>query len=93
MSANKFTDTQLVLLSAAAQHPEGALELSPDLKASGAKKVVGKLLRGGLVEEVPARGILPPWRRDDQHEPLALRITKVGLATIGIEVGRRRANG
>jgi hypothetical protein len=87
MSTNKFTDTQLVLLSAAAQHPEGALELSSDLKASGAKKVVGKLLREGLIEEVPARGILPTWRRDDNHEALALRITKLGLAIIGIEAG------
>ena len=32
MSANKLTDTQLVLLSAAAQHPEGTIELASDLK-------------------------------------------------------------
>ena len=38
MSANKLTDTQLVLLSAAAQHPEGAIELASDLKGGAAKK-------------------------------------------------------
>jgi hypothetical protein len=59
MSANKLTDTQLVLLSAAAQHPEGAIEFASDLKGGAAKKVVGKLLRDGLIEEIPAGGALP----------------------------------
>jgi hypothetical protein len=49
MSSNKLTDTQLVLLSAAAQHPEGAIDLPSDLKGGVAKKVVGKLLREGLI--------------------------------------------
>ena len=44
MSANKLTDTQLVLRSAAAQHPEGAIELASDLKGGAAKKTIGKLL-------------------------------------------------
>ena len=48
---------------------------------------VGKLLHGGLVEEVPARGALPVWRRDDDAGPLALRITLDGLAAIGVEAG------
>jgi capsular polysaccharide biosynthesis protein len=56
MSMNKLTDTQLVLLSAAAQHPEGAIELAPDLKGA-AKKAVGKLLRDGFIEEIPAGGL------------------------------------
>src|ERR1700704_1211812 len=47
MSANKLTDTQLVLLSAAAQHPEGAIELASDLKGGADKKAVSRLLRGG----------------------------------------------
>ena len=38
MSANKLTDTQLVLLSAAAQQPEGAIVFAPDLKGGGATK-------------------------------------------------------
>ena len=86
MSANKLTDTLLVLLSAAAQHPEGAIELASDLKG-GTKKAVGKLLRGGFIEEIPARGALPVWRRDDDAGALALRITPHGLAAIGVEAG------
>jgi len=87
MSANKLTDTQLVLLSAAAQHPEGAIELASDLKDSAAEKAIGKLLQGGLIEEIPACGVLPVWRRDDDAGPRALRITPRGLAVIGVEAG------
>jgi len=87
MSANKLTDTQLVLLSAAAQHPEGAIEFAPDLKGGAATKAVGKLLRDGFIEKIPANGALPVWRRDDDAGPLALRITPHGLAAIGVEAG------
>jgi hypothetical protein len=86
MSANKLTDTLLVLLSAAAQHPKGVIELTSDLKGA-TKKAVGKLLRDGFIEEIPARGELPVWRRDDDAGPLALRITAHGLAAIGAEAG------
>src|SRR6516164_155655 len=87
MSANKLTDTQLVLLSAAAQHPEGAIEFASDPKDGAAEKAVGKLLQGRLIEEIPARGALPVWRRDDDAGPRALRITPHGLAAIGVEAG------
>jgi hypothetical protein len=49
----KLTDTQLVLLSAASQREDGAVVLAPNLKGSAAGKVVGKLLREGLIEERP----------------------------------------
>jgi hypothetical protein len=84
---NKLNDRQLVLLSAAAQHPEGAIELASHLKGGAAKKVVGKLMRDGLIEEIAARGALPVWRSDDDAGALALRITPHGLAAIGIEAG------
>src|SRR6516225_4219200 len=83
MSSNKLRDAQLVLLSSAAQHPDGAIE--HELKGAAAKKVVGKLLREGLIEEVPSRATLPVWRRDDNQGSLALCITKDGLAAIGVE--------
>jgi len=83
MSLNKLTDAQLVLLSSAARHPEGAIEL--ELKGAAAKKVVGKLLREGLIEEVPSHDTLPIWRRDDNQGSLSLRITKAGLVAIGVE--------
>ena len=81
----KLTDTQLVLLSAAAQHQDGAVEIGPKLKGSAAQKVLSKLLSEHLVEEIPARGALPAWRRDDDKGALALRITERGLAAIGAD--------
>ena len=88
MSATKLTDTQLVLLSAAAQHPAGAIELASDLKDGAAEKAIDKLLQGGVIEEIPAGGALPVWRRDDDAGPPALRITPHGLAAIGVEAER-----
>jgi hypothetical protein len=84
----KLTDTQLVLLSAASQREDGGIELAPDLKGA-ARKMIGKLLAEGLVEEVQARGSLPVWRRDDQGA-MALRITGRGLAAIGVDGGSTR---
>jgi hypothetical protein len=83
----KLTDTQLVLLSAAAQREDGSIELAPNLKGAAVHKVVGKLLTEGLVEEIQARGALPVWRRDDGQGALALRITQRGLAAIGVDEG------
>jgi hypothetical protein len=85
MSANKLTDTQLVLLSAAAQREDGAIDPAKGPKGGLAKKAIGKLLSDGLVEEVPAGSTLPAWRRDHDQGPLALRITARGLAAIGID--------
>jgi hypothetical protein len=81
----KLTDTQLVLLSAASQREDGAVVLAPSLKGGAAGKVIGKLLRDGLVEEVPAGASMPVWRRDDDAGPLSIRITPQGLASIGLE--------
>jgi hypothetical protein len=85
MSPNKLTDTQLVLLAAASQREDGALDPADGPKGGLAKKAIGKLLTDGLVEEVPASGMLPAWRRDDDRGPLALCITPRGLAAIGVE--------
>ena len=87
----KLTDTQLVILSAASQREDCAIELAPNLKGAAAHKVVGKLLADGLIEEIEARGSLPVWRRDEDKGPLALRITKRGLAAIQVDQGGARA--
>jgi hypothetical protein len=81
----RLTDTQLVLLSAASQRESRAVILAPELKGSAATKVVGGLLREKLIEEIPANGSLPVWRRDEDAGALALRITERGLSAIGID--------
>ena len=59
-----------------------------DLGKGGAPKVVGKLLTQGLIEEIPAPGALPIWRRDEENGAVALRITRRGLAAIRIDEHR-----
>ena len=80
----KLTDTQLVLLSAASQRDDRALERPANLPGGAAGRVVAKLLAEGLVEEVQPRGSLPVWRRDGDGAH-ALRITKKGLSAIQVE--------
>jgi len=81
----KLTDTQLIILSAASQRDDRGVELPANLKGGAARKVVDKLIRAGLLEEVRVRGSLREWRRDDDNGPLALRITKQGLEAVGVE--------
>jgi hypothetical protein len=81
----RLTDTQLVILSAASQRDDRGVELPANVKGKAARKVVDKLIRAGLLEEVRAGGSLPVWRRDDDSGPRALRITKSGLEAIDVE--------
>jgi hypothetical protein len=77
----KLTDTQLVLLSAASQRDDRALERPPNLLGGAAGKVVARLLTEGLIEEIPSRGSLHVWRRNETGAR-SLRITKKGLQAI-----------
>jgi predicted ArsR family transcriptional regulator len=75
----KLSDTQTVILSAASQRDDGAvLPLPETLKIRGGAvdKVLGSLKAKGLIDR---RGS----RRGDNPPPL--RITRAGLAAIGIE--------
>src|SRR3712207_2122450 len=80
----KLTDTQLAILSSAAQRHDHGLVLPERLKGQAARNTLERLISRGLVEEVKATGELPAWRHDDQV-PFALRITNAGLAAIGIK--------
>jgi Protein of unknown function (DUF3489) len=82
----KLTDTQLVLLSAASQRDDRALERPSNLTGAAAGKVVAKLLTEGLIEQIPSRGSLPIWRRGEDGSR-SLRISKKGLQAIGVEDG------
>jgi hypothetical protein len=82
---SKLTDTQLIILSAASQRDDRGVELPANLKGEVARKVVNKLVRAGMLEEVRAGGTLPVWRRDDDSGAIALRITKNGLEAIDVE--------
>jgi hypothetical protein len=80
----KLTDTQLVLLSAASQRGDRALERPLNLVGGAAGRVVARLLAEGLIEEINSRGSLPVWRRDEVGAR-SLRITRKGLQAIRVE--------
>ena len=75
----KLSDTQAVILSAAAQRDDGAVLPLPEtlkIKGGAVGKVLGSLKARGLIEH---QGIP---RGDD---PPPLRITRAGLEAIGVE--------
>jgi hypothetical protein len=85
-SALKLSDTQLVLLSAAAQRDDHCLTTTPKLKGGAAYKVSAKLIAAGLVKEIMATARMPVWRRDDETaQSFALKLTAGGLQAIAVE--------
>jgi hypothetical protein len=80
-----LSDTQLLILSAASQRTDHAATLPANLKGSAAKKVIDRLLKLKLLQELHARDAMPVWRRGDDNRPYTLRITKDGLKAIEVE--------
>jgi hypothetical protein len=81
----KISDTQLLILSSASQRADHAATLPANLKGSAAKKVVDRLLKEKLLQELRATEDMPVWRRGDDNQPYSLRITKAGLKAIEVE--------
>ena len=79
----KLTDTQLVILSTAAQREDGAaLPLPKSLKLKGAAvdKVLEALRGKGLLEEKPASREAIAWREGTDGRRTTLVITDAGVA-------------
>jgi hypothetical protein len=84
----QLSDTQAIILSAAAQRPERiALPLPDNLRGGAAAKVVGAMIAKGLIEEVEVnlRRGEPLWRETGDGHGTTLVATDAGLAAIGIE--------
>jgi hypothetical protein len=62
----KLTDTQIVMLSVAAQRDDRCLVAPRNLKGAAAQKVTAKLIDGGLAKEIKAKPGAPVWRQDEQ---------------------------
>ena len=83
----KLTDTQLVILSTAAQRDDGAsLPLPKSLKLQGGavNHVLKSLLKKGLLDEQPAGHDAAAWRESKDGQRLTLVITDAGRAAIGV---------
>ena len=81
----KLTDSQLVILSAAAQRENGAvLPLPKLLKIKGAaiNKTLDSLRKKGLLEEKPATQDSDAWREIDSGQRMMLVITDAGRRAI-----------
>jgi len=84
----KLSDTQAIILSAAAQREDRiALPLPESLRGGAAAKVVGAMLAKGFLEEIDAdlRNGEPVWRETGDGHGTTLVATDAGLAAIGIE--------
>jgi hypothetical protein len=89
----KLSDTQLVILSAAAQREDrNVLPLPGSLRGGAAAKVVGALLSRGLIAETTTdsrakadAALNRIWRNDEDGRAILLHITDAGLAAIGAE--------
>src|SRR6202020_952112 len=82
----KLTDTQLVLLGAAAQRKDLCLVAPPTLKGATAQKVARKLISAGFVKEVKAKASDPIWRRDQESgASYALKLTAAGAKAIAVD--------
>jgi len=84
----KLTDTQLVILSSAAQRDGGAalpLPKSVKLKGAAVNHVLKSLLNKGLLAEQPTGHDVAAWRESKDGQRLTLVITDAGRAAIGVE--------
>ena len=89
----KLSDTQLVILSAPAQREDrNLLPLPGSLRGGAAAKVVGALLKRGLIAETTTdsrtkadAALNRIWRNDEDGRAILLHITDAGLAAIGVE--------
>jgi hypothetical protein len=83
----KLTDTQLVILSAAARRQDRAvLPLPKSLKTKGVAltKTLEGLRKKGLLEEKPAARNAVAWSEGEDGRRMMLVIAEAGLQTIGV---------
>src|SRR3954469_20949335 len=81
----RFTDAQLVILSAAAQRRDRAVEPSPGMGEATWVKAARQLVKRDCLEETAAMADMPIWRKDEEEGSFALVITPAGLAAIGVD--------
>ena len=80
----KLTDTQIVMLSAAAQRDDRCLAAPQNLKGGAVQKVAAKLIDGGLAKEIKAKPGAPVWRHDERAgHSFALKLTGRGCESDG----------
>jgi hypothetical protein len=88
----KLTDSQLIVLSAAAARDDGLAIVPAKMNKAGAAKVGASLIARKLMREVKAKPGMPVWRHDQDGRPISLMITKTGRNAIGVPEAARAAD-
>ena len=83
----QLSDTQRVILTAAAQHEMGLARAPKALPAAARNAVIRSLLKNSLLTEInaPREHVGLGWRQDDDGTWIVARITDEGLRAIGID--------
>ena len=83
----KLSDTQRVILSAAAQHEMGLARAPKTLPAAARNAVFRSLIKNNLLTEMnaPRDFVGLGWRQDEDGTWIVARITDEGLRAIGID--------
>lgn len=83
----KLSDTQRVILSAAAQHEMGLARAPKTLPAAARNAVFRSLIKNNLLNEInaPRDFVGLGWRQDEDGTWIVARITDEGLRAIGID--------
>ena len=81
----KRTDSQLIVLSAAAARDDGVAVSPPRMIKAAAMKVGTSLVARKLMREARAKSGMPVWRQGEDGRAIALLITKAGLKAINAE--------
>jgi DNA-binding transcriptional LysR family regulator len=79
----KLTDTQLIVLSAAARD-DGIAVVPAEMNKAAASKVGASLVTRKLMRETRSKPGMPVWRADDDGRPISLMITRAGRDAIGV---------
>jgi len=91
--STKLNDTQLVMLSAAAQRNDRCLVAPPNLTDGAARRMANKLIAAELVKEVKAKAGAPAWRREvESGQPYALKLTAAGAKAIAVNESKEPEN-
>jgi hypothetical protein len=83
----KLTDSQLIVLSAAAARDDGLAVSPAKMNKAAAVKIGSSLVARKLMRELKAKAGMSVWREDEDGRPISLIITKAGRVAIGAEVG------
>ena len=89
----KLSDTQRIVLSHGAQHPQ-LLAIAPKhLPVTACRAVVNSLIKSRLLIEVaaPRDQLAMVWRKDADGTPILIQVTDEGLRAIGIDPNEGRA--